>query len=252
MNQQVNTHASTREWTARFHDRHRSANGRSVREAGPASGDRGSATVVIADPQPAIRRGVRSVLERSGGIAVVGEAAVAGEVLAETCRHRPDVLVMDLRLGGNSGIEVIRQVCRATPRTGVLVFSDVGEDTMITGALHAGARGYLTKDAGPDEILRGVQAVAAGQAIICRTVAARFAAWISPRAAEVPYPFSTLTAREREVLERLAAGKPNAAIARELSLAPKTISNRVSAIFAKLGTANRAEVIVLARDAGLG
>lgn len=209
-------------------------------------------TVVLADTRPAVRRGVRSMLERSGAVSVVGEAATAAGALAETTRLRPDVLVIDVQLGDDDGIAVISRVSRTAPGTAVLVFSEVDDDRAITSAFHAGARGFLGKDAGADEILRGVQAVAAGEAIICKAIAGRLGAWMRPDAGHDPYPFAQLTAREREVLDRIAAGKSNPAIARELALAPKTISNRVSAIFTKLGTADRARVIVLARDAGLG
>jgi DNA-binding NarL/FixJ family response regulator len=209
-------------------------------------------TVVLADARPAVRRGVRSMLERSGTVAVVGEAATGAAALAEVTRLRPDVLVIDVRLGDDDGIAVIGRVSRTAPGTAVLVFSEVDDDRAITAAFHAGARGYLVEDAGADEILRGVQAVAAGEAIIGKAVAGRLSAWMRPGGGPDPYPFTQLTGREREVLDRIAAGKSNPAIARELALAPKTISNRVSAIFTKLGTADRARVIVLARDAGLG
>jgi DNA-binding NarL/FixJ family response regulator len=209
-------------------------------------------TVLLADAQPAIRHGVRSMLERSGGISVVGEAATTGEVLSETSRYRPDVLVVDPLLDGAADMQVIAQVLRLTPATGVLVFSSADDDKAITSAFHAGARGYLVKRADADQILRGIQAVAAGEGIVDKSIAGRLSALIRPAAAPHYYPFPQLTDRERDVLERIAAGKSNTAIARDLTLASKTISNRISAIFGKLGVADRAQAIVLARDAGLG
>jgi DNA-binding NarL/FixJ family response regulator len=211
-----------------------------------------SVTVVLADAQPAIRHGVRSVLERFGGISVVGEASTADEVIAETARRRPDVLVIDPRLDEVGGAQVIARVLRVAPGTGVLVFSSVDDDKSITSAIHAGARGYLSKSADSGQILRGIQAVAAGEAIVGKAIAGRLSALMRPATERYSYPFPQLTNRERDVLERIAAGKSNAAIARELALASKTISNRVSAIFGKLGVADRAQAIVLARDAGLG
>jgi DNA-binding NarL/FixJ family response regulator len=192
------------------------------------------------------------VLERAGDIAVVGEAATAGEAVAETSRHRPEVLVIDLQISQPASIHVISQVLRVSPGTGVLVFSTVDDDKAIRSAIHAGALGYLIKDAGPDQILRGIQAVAAGEAIVGKAIARRISTWMRPIAVSDPYPFPQLTNRERDVLERIAAGKSNTAIARELALASKTISNRVSAVFDKLGVADRAQAIVLAREAGLG
>ncbi|MEU6868298.1 response regulator transcription factor [Streptomyces sp. NPDC046876] len=207
---------------------------------------------MLADSQPAIRHGVRSVLERSGGISVVGEAATTDEVIAETSRCRPHVLVVDPGMDESVGMRVITQVLRLRPETGVLVFSSVDDDKVITSALQAGARGYLFKRADADRIVRGIQAVAAGEAIVDKSIANRLGTLICPATGQYYYPFPQLTNRERDVLERIAAGKSNAAIARELVLASKTVSNRVSVIFAKLGVADRSQAIVLARDAGLG
>ncbi|WP_344440816.1 response regulator transcription factor [Kitasatospora nipponensis] len=209
-------------------------------------------TVLLADAQPAIRHGVRSMLERSADIQVVGEAATTDEAVAETSRCRPDVVVVDPLMDEPGGARVITQVLRVAPETGVLVFSSVDDDKAITSAIHAGARGYLIKRAGADQILRGIQAVAAGEGIVDRAIADRLSALIRPAAVQRGYPFPQLSNRERDVLECIAAGKSNTTIARELALASKTISNRVSAIFGKLGVADRAQAIVLARDAGLG
>lgn len=213
---------------------------------------RTTTTVVLADAQPAIRHGVRSVLERTGGISVVGEAGTVDEVMAQTSRCGPHVLVVDPLMDDGSGPLVIRQVLRLRPDTGVLVFSAADDDETVTSALRAGARGYLFKRADAEQILRGIQAVAAGEAIVDKSIARRLGTLMSRAAGPYGYPFPQLTGREREVLERIAAGKSNAAIARELVLASKTISNRVSVIFGKLGVADRAQAIVKARDAGLG
>lgn len=233
-------------------DLHREAVGRG---AGPvaamAPGAPASPTVVLVDVQPAIRHGVRSVLERSGRVSVVGEAATTEEAIAAAARSRPDVLVIDPP-DGSAGLWVITEVLRVAPGTGVLVFSSVVDDKAISSAIHAGARGYLIKSADSDQILRGIHAVAAGEAIVDRVIAPRLSALIRPKTGQDSYPFLQLSSRERDVLERIAAGKSNAEIARELMLAPKTVSNRVSAIFGKLLVADRAQAIVLARDAGLG
>ncbi|GHH39710.1 DNA-binding response regulator [Lentzea cavernae] len=209
-------------------------------------------TVVLADTQPAIRHGVRSVLERVDGISVVGEASTAAEVIAETARCRPDVLVVDVDTVGAGNCRLIEQIARGCPETGILVFSASDCDSTLIAAIRAGARGYLLKNADPDQIVRGIQAVAAGEVLIGRTLAARLGALLHPTSDHSPYPFPQLTGKEREVLDRIAAGRSNVAIAREFTLASKTISNRVSAIFAKLGVSDRAQAIVLARDAGLG
>ncbi|HVK24246.1 MAG TPA: response regulator transcription factor [Actinokineospora sp.] len=209
-------------------------------------------TVVLVDTQPAIRHGVRSLLARAGGVAVVGEATTPADAVAEAAKHQPNVLVIDLRTGEPGDIQVIRQILQVAPETGVMVFSAIEDDKAVAAAIQAGARGYLTKSAGPDEIVRGIQAVAAGEVIVGRTIAGRFIASMRDSATQDNYPFPQLTSRERDVLELIAAGKSNLVIARELAFAPKTISNRVSVIFSKLGVADRSEAIVLARDAGLG
>ncbi|WP_254896612.1 response regulator transcription factor [Amycolatopsis sp. Hca4] len=208
-------------------------------------------TVLLADTQPSVRHGVRAALEQAGGVFVVGEAATANGVIAETARHRPDVLVVDPQLGGAGPADVIGRVALVSPETKVLVLSAADDDTAVRSAIHAGARGYLVKGADAEQIVRGVRVVAAGEAIVGRAIAARFSALVRTSAPE-PYPFPQLTTRERQVLDRIAAGRSNAVIARDLGLASKTISNRVSAVFAKLGVADRAQAIVLARDAGLG
>lgn len=150
-------------------------------------------------------------------------------------------------------MRVITEVLRLWPETGILVFSSVDDDRVITSAFQAGARGYLFKRAEADQILRGIQTVAAGEAIIDKSIAGRLGALMCPTTGQqYYYPFPQLTDRERDVLERIAAGKSNGTIARELVLASKTVSNRVSVIFGKLGVADRSQAIVLARDAGLG
>lgn len=208
-------------------------------------------TVLLADPQSSVRHWVRAALEHAGGVFVVGEAATANGAIAETARHRPDVLVVDPQLGGSGPVDVIGRVAMVSPETKVLVLSAADDDTAVRSAIHAGARGYLVKGADAEQIVRGVRVVAAGEAIVGRAIAARFSTLVRTAGPE-PYPFPHLTTRERQVLDRIAAGRSNAVIARDLGLASKTISNRVSAIFTKLGVADRAQAIVLARDAGLG
>lgn len=243
--------STSRLWPVEHRDQRRTAN-LLPNHNGNEEVDPASLTVLLADPQPAVRYGVRSALEHANGIAVVGEAATANATVAEASRLRPDVLVIDPRLGESATVNVIRQVLRVAPETKVLVLSAVDDDAAIRSAIHAGARGYLIKEADRDQIMRGVQVVAAGEVILGKAIAGRLSALMRQAVGPEPYPFPQLTAREREVLDRIAAGKSNAAIARDLALAPKTISNRVSAVFGKLRVADRAKAIVLARDAGLG
>jgi DNA-binding NarL/FixJ family response regulator len=209
--------------------------------------DPGGLTVVVADDHPVVRGGLRAVLAGSGEITVVGEAATGRDAVHEALRHRPDVLVTDLP-SGDPG--VVREVARSAPGVGVLVFTLLEDDDSVLAAIRAGARGYLHKCARHEDIVRAVHGVAAGEAVFGARIAVRLAGLLSTRTDSAPFP--DLTTRERQVLDLLAAGVPNPAIARRLQLAPKTVANHISAIFAKLGVTGRPEAIVRARDAGLG
>lgn len=207
-------------------------------------GNLAAVTVLLAGQRPA----VRFALQRPGDIVVVGEVASTWDVFGEIAGRTPEVVVLDPHQVGAPAAEKVIE--RVAARTKVLVLTEIDDDAAIRRAFRAGALGYLIADADHDQVLGGVRVVASGGLIVGKSIARRFAALIYTGRA--PYPFPQLTAREQEVLERIAAGKSNLAIARELTLAPKTIGNRVSAVFAKLGVANRAQAIVLARDAGLG
>lgn len=204
--------------------------------------------MLLADDHPMIRRGLVSLLSTLPGVLVVGEAGTGREVLREAALSRPDVVVMDLRMPELDGVETTRRLARDHPEVAVLVLTMFDEDQLITEALAAGARGYLLKGAEQDEIERAIRAVAAGDVIFSATVADRIL-----RAMAVPTPaLPALSEREGQVLDLIAAGLGNDAIARRLALAPKTVGNHISSIFLKLGVATRSEAIVLARDAGLG
>jgi DNA-binding NarL/FixJ family response regulator len=159
---------------------------------------------------------------------------------------------MDLRLPGLNGIEATRQIVADSPHTAVVVLTMFDDDDSVFAALRAGARGYLLKGADQEEIRRAVQAAAAGEAIFGAGLASRLLAYFTARPDPAPPPFPQLTDREREVLELVAQGRSNAAIAARLQLSQKTIRNNVSNILAKLQVADRAQAIVRARDAGLG
>lgn len=205
--------------------------------------------VLIADDHPMVRRGLQSLLATLPGIAVVGEAGNGHEVMRQAALSRPDVVVMDLRMPDLDGVETTRRLIRDHPSVAVLVLTMFDEDTLISEALNAGARGYLLKGAEQNEIERAIRAVAAGDAIFSATVADRVLGRIAaPPVSALP----PLTPREGQVLELIAAGLANDVIADRLHLAPKTVGNHISAIFLKLGVATRSEAIVLARDAGLG
>lgn len=208
--------------------------------------------VLVVDDHPLFRFGVLTLLAAEPGIEVVGEAAGGAGAIDAAAALRPDVVVMDLHLPDLSGIQATRHIVTASPGTGVLMLTMADESESVFAAMRAGARGYLLKDAEPDEIIRAVQAVARREAIFGPDIANRVLGFFNqpPPASEPVFP--ELTGREREVLALIAAGHSNGVIASTLCLSPKTVRNHISNVFAKLHVADRAEAIVRAREAGLG
>ncbi len=209
-------------------------------------------TVLVVDDHPVVRSGLSGVLSTLAGFEVVGVAADGGEAVRETVLHRPDVVLMDLQMPGMDGLAAIREIARVAPATRVCVLTMFNDDDSLFAAMRGGAQGYLLKGAEQDEIARAVRAIAAGEVIFGPGVAERVLHQLNAPAARTAAPFPSLTARELEVLELLAAALPTSTIADRLRLAPKTVSNHVSNILTKLQVVDRTQAAVLARDAGLG
>jgi DNA-binding NarL/FixJ family response regulator len=209
-------------------------------------------TVVLVDDHPVVRDGLRALIESFGGFEVVSEAGDGEAAVREVQLHRPDVAVMDVMMPRVDGVEATRRIIRASPGTAVLVLSMADADDVVFSAMQAGARGYLLKGAAQEEIERALRAVVAGEAIFGPGVAARVLGVFSRGAASRTEVFPELTPREREVLELVAQGRRNAAIAAALGMAAKTVANHLSSIFAKLQVTDRSAAIVRARDEGLG
>jgi DNA-binding NarL/FixJ family response regulator len=207
--------------------------------------------VLIADDHPLVRAGLQAALASMPDVEIVAEAATGQAAIREAALHRPDVVVMDLQMPDLNGIDATRDLRRVVPTAAVLVLTMFDDDDWVFAAMRAGARGYVLKGAEHHEIARAITAVAAGEAIFGPAVATRVLAYFTapPR---TPTPFPELTAREREVLDLLAAGRNNHQIADQLGLSGKTVANHISAIFAKLQVADRTQAILRARDAGLG
>ncbi len=208
--------------------------------------------VLLADDHPLYREGLRTLLSSTADAEVVGEAATGAEAVARALEMQPDVVVMDLQMPDGNGVEATRRITEASPHVGVLVLTMFEDDDSVFAAMRAGARGYLLKGSDSEETLRAVRAVAAGEAIFGPAVAHRLMAFFAAGHAGPPQAFPELTDREREVLELIAQGESNAAIAARLVISQKTVRNHVSNIFTKLRVADRAQAIVRAREAGLG
>ena len=209
--------------------------------------------VVVADDHPVFRYGLMAVLDGTDGIETVGEAEDGNELLEVVVRERPDVVVTDLHMPGLDGVAATRELLTRVPGTGVLVLTMHDDDASVVAALRAGALGYLVKGADRAKIVRAVQAVAAGEAVYGPSVAQRivgFYTGVQERYSSQVFP--QLTSREREVLDLVAAGCGNHAIAARLHLSEKTVRNNLSALLTKIGAPDRAALVAAARDAGLG
>jgi len=207
--------------------------------------------VVIADDHPIVRAGLTALLGSIADFEVAGVAANGREAVREVVLTKPDVALLDLNMPELDGIAATRELARVAPRVAVLVLTMHEDDDAVFAAMRAGARGYLVKGVEQDDIARAIRSVAAGEAIFGPGVAQRVLASLqAPPSAGAAFP--ELTAREHEILDLLAAGLNNSAIAGRLGVAPKTVANNVSSIFTKLQVVDRSQAIVRARDAGLG
>lgn len=208
-------------------------------------------TVLVVDDHAVFREGVRALLARVDEIEVVGEAATTDDAIEIALAAAPDVILMDLNIPGEGGAAATAAILARHPQTAVLMLTMYTDAIHLRGALQAGARGYLIKDAEPDAIVRAIAAVHAGQVIFSPDIGGQV---IAASAAEPTQgrAFPALTPREYEILDRLARGLRNDAIAARMGISLKTVQNNISGILLKLGAVDRAQAVALARDAGLG
>jgi len=212
-----------------------------------------SLRVAIADDHPVFRDGLRALLSSLPDVEVVGEASTGEEAVTLAQHLRPDVVVMDLNMPDVNGIEATRRIIEDDPNANVLMLTMFEDDDSVFAAMRAGARGYLVKGSNQTEIIRAIEAVGAREAVFGAPIAQRMIEYFSTARTESVEPaFPQLTDRERHVLDFIAQGTSNQAIAQSLVISPKTVRNHVSNIFSKLQVADRAEAIVRAREAGLG
>ena len=208
--------------------------------------------VLLADDHPVVRRGLAALLGTLPGFEVVGEAVDGEEAVREAQLTRPDVVLMDVRMPGTDGVAATRRLRETVPDTAVLVLTMYDDDATVFTAMQAGARGYLLKGAEQEEIADAIRGVVRGQAIFGPGIASRLLDHFANPPAPAEDPFPDLTPREREILELLAEGRRTADIAGALHLSPKTVSNNLTTIFAKLEVADRTAAVIRARERGLG
>jgi DNA-binding NarL/FixJ family response regulator len=205
--------------------------------------------VLIADDHPVFRQGLHALLDEVPDIELIGEAADGDEAVTAALELKPDVVLMDVRMPGLNGIDATRRIVAADSGIGILVLTMFEDDDSVFAAMRAGARGYLLKGSEQEEVMRAIRSIASGEAIFGPAIARRLIGYFSSASTEA---FPELTAREREVLELIAQGRNNQAIADELVLSLKTVRNHVSNVFNKLQVTDRAGAIVKAREAGMG
>jgi DNA-binding NarL/FixJ family response regulator len=214
--------------------------------------------ILLVDDQALLRMGFRMVLESQPDLAVVGEAGDGAQAVSMTRALRPDVVLMDVRMPGMDGIEATRRIVESGSPARILVLTTFNLDEYVYAALRAGASGFLLKDVPPADLVTGIRAVAAGDAVVAPNVTRRL---IDAFAGHLPDPATgrsptderlhQLTEREREVLVEIARGHSNAEIARLFTVAEATVKTHVGRILTKLGLRDRVQVVVFAYEAGI-
>jgi DNA-binding NarL/FixJ family response regulator len=212
-------------------------------------------TVLIADDQALVRVGLRKILESDRETTVVGEAGDGEDAVAEARRLKPDVVLMDIRMPVLDGIEATRRIIRTRPGTRILILTTFGLDGYVYDALHAGASGFMLKDAPPEEIVAAVRIVASGDALLApavtRAVIDEFARRQPAAVPVLPPALADLTPREREVLDLLARGLSNPEICETLVISEATAKTHVARILQKLSLRDRVQAVIYAYETGL-
>lgn len=209
--------------------------------------------IMLVDDHEVVRLGLKALIDRHPDMEVVAEAASAAESVTKATSFKPDVVIMDIRLSGDSGIDACREITAQLPETKVIMLTSYAEDEMLFAAIRAGAAGYVLKQAGGQDVIRAIEAVGQGNALLDPAITERVFAEVRRAArAQETSAFAQLTEQERRVLKLVADGKTNREIALELHLGEGTVRNYVSNILGKLGLSNRAEAAAYATKHNLG
>jgi two-component system response regulator DevR len=207
---------------------------------------------MIVDDHEVVRLGLRGLLERQPGWQVVAEAATADEAVSRALECRPDVVVMDIRLAGSSGIDACRRIISQVPDTRVIMLTSYAEEELLFDAIAAGAAGYVLKQIGSDELVRAIETVGRGEALLDPSLTRRVLAKVREAARKEAFAaFADLTEQELRVLALISEGRTNREIAEALYLGEGTVRNYVSNILGKLGVSNRAEAAAYAVEHNL-
>jgi DNA-binding NarL/FixJ family response regulator len=203
--------------------------------------------ILLVDDHEVVRLGLKALLERHPNFDVVAEAGAAREAVEKVEQFQPDVVVMDIRLPGGSGIEACEEISERFPESKVIMLTSYAEDEMLFSAIRAGAAGYVLKQIGGEDLVRAIEAVGRGEALLDPAVTQRIFQEVRKAAKEEEASaFSALTQQEKHVLLLVSEGKTNREIAKELFLGEGTVRNYVSSILSKLGVSNRAEAAAYA------
>jgi len=199
---------------------------------------------MIVDDHEVVRLGLKNLLERRSDWKVVAEAGTVAEAVRKADEYQPDIVVMDIRLSDGSGIEACREIVKMYPQIKVIMLTSFAEDELLFNAISAGAIGYVLKQVGNDDLIRAIETVARGEALLDPSVTGQVLAKL--RESTRTEAFLTLSEQELKVLALIAHGKTNKEIAANLHLGEGTVRNYVSSIFSKLGLSNRAEATAYA------
>ncbi len=206
-------------------------------------------SVVIVDDHALLREGTRQILERAGGFALVGEADSGEPAVALVADHRPDIVLLDLRLPGMNGVEVARRMVEVSPTTRVVILSAFDEIDYVRAALAAGVAGYLLKTTPADELVGAIRTAHSGVVVLDPGLSPYVLR--APNGGPVTSGLEALTTREREVVDLVAQGLPNKAIAAQLGISPRTVEGHLNHIFEKVGASSRSALVRLAMVTGM-